>query len=214
MRIFIRNTHLILALGLSAIIIEGEEVSLGVVALVRHGLVVHFVLQTTRIAGRFQVSSVIGLLIPASAVLVEAHREVALSLVDRARRVVLILLLIVVVLVVILIIVLRLRDRLAVILLVENGPVRLYVLRGNHRKSTDWTVLRTRLETLAGHVEVLQLQLLYAGLQHSVSLPQLDQLRVHRIYSELTAFAIRQLTVHVELPILRVRLSQYPLHLV
>jgi hypothetical protein len=63
-------------------------------------------LQTTRIAGRFEVSSVIRLLIPSGAVLVETHREVALSLVDRARRVVLILLLIVVVLIVILIIVL------------------------------------------------------------------------------------------------------------
>jgi hypothetical protein len=154
------NTHLIFSLSCSTIVVESEEISFSVVALVRHGLTALLVLKTARIARRLELSVIwLRLLISSCIVLVESHSKVvvALRLVYRGR-VVAFLLIIVVILVVILVILLRLRDRLA-ICLVKDGPVRFHVLSGHHWKGTDWAVCRA-LETLPSHVEVLQLQLL------------------------------------------------------
>ena len=55
MRVFIGNTHLIITLGYSTIVIKREEVSFGVIALIRHWLVAALlVLDPARIASGLQ----------------------------------------------------------------------------------------------------------------------------------------------------------------
>lgn len=156
------------------------------------------------------------MLIPSGIVLIKPHSEIALSLVDGGGRATLILV-IIVIFVVILIVVLGLWNRLSIVGLIKDWTIGLNIFSWDHWKGTDWTICRAPLETLASHVEILKLQLLYASFKHPIGLPQLNQLSVNSINSEIVplSWSVRaQLCIHVELSILSVGLSKNALDLI